>query len=487
MSDSQSTRSFYMMDSRVVDSSEGVRLDVCQPAKAGPVLSQQTPWESHYMTPHSLVHFDGEYLLYYLVYIVNDGPHRMATCLATSRDGLFWERPELGQVEYASSKANNIIAVSNTVTVAVDPIAPAERRFLMTGTDSRTKPDAPGYVKESLALHTSPDGRVWTQASPALCGFSCDSTNQILYDSAKGKYVAYLRAFPGRRAVAYYEPPSLFEPWPISPAESNKGEVHATIDSQHRSIYIVDEMPIAIDGSDTHQVYNPGVVPMQGLYLAFPHIFRIFPGPQHPDATRFSDSELYEYWNDGMVAPRLYVSEDGISFRPIGESPYIDLGLGNDLDTRQVRMVPEMIDRGDEIWQYYGGQQTGHRLALADGIRPRKKSAVMRAVQRRDGFVGMEASCGSGNVVTTPVKCTGENLCVNYDAGAWGEVRVELLGGDGSPVHGYSLSDGATLVGNEVYGQVQWADRRDMGPLVGREVRVRFCLETAKVFSFKFE
>jgi hypothetical protein len=484
MGNTRQNRPYFLMDSRVVGSSQGVRLVVNRPAKAGPVLVRETPWESFYLQPHSLVCLDGEYLLYYLVYIVNDGPHRTAVCLATSRDGLDWQRPVLGQVEYAGSRANNILPARGTATVSVDPSAPPERRFLMAANDSRTRPGDPGYVVESLALHTSPDGRNWTQASPALLPFSCDSTNQVFYDSAKHKYVAYLRAFPGRRAVAYYETQNPFEPWPVRPAESNQGEVEAAPDGPQRVVYIVDEMPIALDGNETHQVYNPGVVPIEGMYLAFPDVFRIFPGPTHPDRERFPGSELYEWGNDGLVAPRFFTSVDGMSFRSLGGFPYIDLGFGDDLDTRQVRMVTGLIERGDEIWQYYGGHQTGHTLAR--GRRPRRECAVMRAVQRRDGFAGLVAGAEGGEIVTAPVACGGANLLVNYDAGAWGEIRTEILDSESRPIPGYSSADSAGLVGNVVYGAVRWADRRDLGPFVGRPVRIRFRVRNARLFSYKF-
>ena len=184
--------------------------------------------------------------------------------------------------------------------------------------------------------------------------------------------------------------------------------------------YIVDELPIAIDGDVTRQVYNPGIVPVKDTWLF--DIFRIFLDRTAP--TRRFLIRSYT-WGTSLVAPRLFVSEDGISFRPVGESPYIDLGFGEDLDTRQVRMVAGFIEHGDEMWQYYVGHQTGHTLAR--GKRPRKKCAVMRAVQRRDGFAAMTAGAEGGEIVSFPVKCAGENLYVNYDAGAFGEVRVELL------------------------------------------------------------
>lgn len=473
---------YYLMDRRVVRSSAGVRLEACAPVKAGPVLTQEEPWERFYLHPHSLVDYGGEFLLYYTVYIVDDGPNHVATCLATSTDGLCWDRPELGQVEYAGTRCNNLLAVGGTVTI--DPSAPPERRFLMTTSSACPQPGNAGPIVDGVALSTSPDGRTWTPASPALTPFTCDTNNQVLYDPAKGKYVAYLRAFPGRRAVAYYEPPDPFTAWPIRPAETNQGEVFTSSRGPERVVYLVDELPIAIDGDQRYQVYNPGVVLTEGLYLAFPDVFRVFPGPGHPEAARFPGCELYEWANDGLVAPGLYVSEDGARFRPVGESPYIDLGYGEELDTRQIRMVTGWIVRDDELWQYYGGHQTGHTLAR--GKRPRRRCAVMRVCQRRDGFAALTTGTGGGEITTALVFCVGGELLVNYDAGAWGQIQVELLDEDEQPVPQYAQVDAATLVGNAVYAPVRWSGQRDLRPLAGRRLSVRFRLRSARLFSFKF-
>jgi hypothetical protein len=220
------------------------------------------------------------------------------------------------------------------------------------------------------------------------------------------------------------------------------------------------------------------------MFLAFPDIFRVFPGPGHADKSRFPDSELYQWSNDGLVAPALYASEDGRSFRRIGETPYIDLGTGDDLDCRQVRMVAGLINHGNEVWQYYGGQRTGHTLQR--GKRPRKGSDVMLAIQRKDGFAAMAGGPEGGEVVTVPIKCTGRQLLVNYDAGAWGDVRVELLDADGKAIPEYTKSDSAMLIANEIYAPVQWSNRRDLGPLAGKEIRIRYYIKDARLFSFRF-
>lgn len=486
MSKNHCSSPYFVMDTRVVDSTQDVSLEVCPPRKTGPVLMQEKPWESFYMHPHTLIFHKGEYLLYYLVYIVNDGPYRLETCLAVSQDGIRWERPELGQVVYAGSKANNMITKGGSV--AIDPQAPESGRFLMTGWGN-PRPGDPGGIKEGVVLFTSADGRTWTQASPPLSPFMHDTNNQVFFDEHKGRYVAYLRAMTRGRSVAYYEPPDAFHPWPIQPGPNNKGVAHTTpFDPPgfvpERVYYVTDELPIAIEGAGGIDAYNPAVFYMKGMYLALPDIFRAFPGPKEGSKERFPDSEYWAWWNDGYVAPRLYASEDGVSFRPIGGAPYIDLGSGDDWDIAQIRMVTGLIENGDEVWQYYGGQRTGHTLAR--GRRPRKGSAVMRAVQRRDGFAAFVAGPDGSQVVTKPLTCSGEELEVNFDAGAWGEVRVELLDPQGQPVPGYTLDDSAPLIGNVIYDRVLWAYRRDLKDWVGKEIRLRFRLRKARLFSFRF-
>jgi hypothetical protein len=370
------------------------------------------------------------------------------------------------------------------VAVNAHPNASTEHRFLSLGPDTRIKFEEPGHVESGLALFTSPDGRKWKQSSPGLTPFSSDSSNQILYDSVKNKYVAYVRAFPDRRAVAYYEPPDIFQPWPIKPAPHNLGEMYNSPQGPVRTIYVREELPLVMDWSKAFQIYNPVVQPIHGMYLAFPDVFRIFPGTKHPDKTRFPESELFAWPNDGLVAPRLFVSEDGMQFRPIGTSPYIDIGTGDELDAKQIRMATGFFSQGDEIWQNYGGQQTSHHIG--GGARPRKGSTIMRAVQRKDGFAALVAGTGGGRVMSAPVTITGSHLHVNYDAGAWGEVRVELLDADSRPLTGYTVNESAPMVGNVVYGQVLWSDLRDLRSLNGTLVRIKFHLKNAKLFSFKF-
>ena len=102
------------------------------------------PWEgnaSHYRT----VLKDGDrYRMYFsgLQYDVRDGEmthaHERYLCYAESTDGVSWERPVLGLVEFDGSTKNNIVADSQSVEgVTID----ASRLVPFKDTNPNCKPD----------------------------------------------------------------------------------------------------------------------------------------------------------------------------------------------------------------------------------------------------------------------------------------------------------------------------------------------------------
>ena len=110
------------------DAPVGVRIRVEQAAKSDPVLTSNDRWEGEgNMVPLRVWRDGGTYKMLYGAY-----PHRRDDkspglggghhlCYAESADGYHWRRPELGQVEWQGSLANNIIANAPTGTPFEDP------------------------------------------------------------------------------------------------------------------------------------------------------------------------------------------------------------------------------------------------------------------------------------------------------------------------------------------------------------------------------
>ncbi|MBM3935372.1 MAG: hypothetical protein FJ319_13955, partial [SAR202 cluster bacterium] len=89
-----------------------------QPAKmAAPVLEGDKPWERGFaQIIGNCVNYDSEdriYKMWYDTYKVTGG----LIAYATSQDGLHWEKPDLGIVEVAGSRDNNIVLPGRNANV----------------------------------------------------------------------------------------------------------------------------------------------------------------------------------------------------------------------------------------------------------------------------------------------------------------------------------------------------------------------------------
>ena len=125
------TSKYLLLDNRIIEKTENVRLEVGKVEKheANPLFGEEKEWEMRFDNLYGNVIFDKEeniYKCWYSPFIVDsvshgmtleqrdreyiDPPDReMGICYATSKDGIIWEKPDLGLVEYNGSKKNNIV------------------------------------------------------------------------------------------------------------------------------------------------------------------------------------------------------------------------------------------------------------------------------------------------------------------------------------------------------------------------------------------
>ena len=77
-------------------------------------------------------------------------------------------------------------------------------------------------------------------------------------------------------------------------------------------------------------------------------------------------------------------------------------------------------------------------------------------------------------------------LLVNFSTSASGSIRCEILDQDGAPVPGFSLTDCDTLYGDSLERAMSWQGNRELKPLAGQVIRLRFELQDADLFSLRF-
>ena len=150
-------------------------------AEVNPVLRPERPWEGRSMAPSQVV-FDEDEQVFKMWYRTGTSKIRVdedgkpirggaagyvtdslssANCLATSKDGVHWERPSLGLVEFDGSKDNNILPDGEdhvpTFPAFLDTHEsdPAKRYKTVVGKKSTQAP----MIRD---LYYSPDGIEWT-------------------------------------------------------------------------------------------------------------------------------------------------------------------------------------------------------------------------------------------------------------------------------------------------------------------------------------
>ena len=148
------------VDDYLIESLEGGRLKLHEPRSAGKVLAFDQPWEGNTSTYVSILQDADRLRIYYRgsshprtvqrsflkpgEEVAPDHPQVIA--YAESRDGISWERPDLGIYEFEGSKANSIVwmdkpgeqKVTNCMYVFKDgnPQAPASERYKAVGGSS---------------------------------------------------------------------------------------------------------------------------------------------------------------------------------------------------------------------------------------------------------------------------------------------------------------------------------------------------------------
>src|SRR5581483_11437563 len=189
-----------------------------------------------------------------------------------------------------------------------------------------------------------------------------------------------------------------------------------------------------------------------GQYVGLPHVF-----VPSPDA-------FGPFW------PELATSRDGIRWSRVGHQPLIEAGEPGSFDCGMRRCARGIIERGDELWLYYGGWREDHgtsrqhRHMTTPCAAQRRAAAIGLAKLRLDGFVSLDAGEAEGTITTAPVRSAGPaitlRLLVNAAThGPGGYVAAEVLAADGTVLPGYSLAEADRFAGDAVAHELTWQGR----------------------------
>jgi hypothetical protein len=228
---------FYLIDTLI-----GTRLVLQKPRDEGSVLKFDKPWEGLFAGGVTIIK-DGEtYRAYYRGMAETgkeDGSSFEKTCYAESKDGIHWEKPNLGLFEVNGTLENNVILanaapVTHNFSPFIDTKAGVDqsRRFKALG----------GTVKSGLIAYVSADGIRWKklQEKPVITKGMFDSQNVSFWSESEKCYLCYFRVwteggYKGFRTVSRTTSKDFIH-W-TDPVEMNFG------DTPHEHIYTTQTHP----------------------------------------------------------------------------------------------------------------------------------------------------------------------------------------------------------------------------------------------------
>jgi hypothetical protein len=111
-----------------------------------------------------------------------------------------------------------------------------------------------------------------------------------------------------------------------------------------------------------------------------------------------------------------------------------------------------------------------------------------RYTLRIDGFASIHAKSKPGVVDTRPFVFDGRELSINYSTSGRGNIRIEIRDPQwaGSAISGFSANRCDLIFGDTIDRKVSWRGNPDVSGLAGRPIVLRFVLQEADVYSFKF-
>lgn len=444
---------FLLLDDRIVERVEDVSPELGKVIKEAqnPLFVEDKPWEVWFNNLYPNVLFDEQeqiFKCWYNPFIVDEAiamtppeqrklisysqaakgrSREIGVCYATSKDGIVWNKPELGIIDFKGSRQNNLVARgAHGAGIWKDLRDPQPaRRFKMFFLDQASSEGSHSH----MAVAFSPDGLHWSKS------IGCepiqargDTHNNTLWAESLGEYVGITRLWEvGVRVVGRCESHDFLN-W--TPAVR------------------------CLAGDEKHQTYAMLVFPYASVYLALVMMFH-------------TESDL--------VDCELAWSLDTVRWKRICPgTPLIPRGPQGSQDWGCIYAAAYPILNGNEIRLYYGGSDGPHTNW--------RRGSFCLARLGKDKFCGLRPSGGTkvGTVVTKPILCTGKHLRVSADA-AGGSLRVGVLGAEP-----FNLEACRRIATDVTDYSVEWKDTHTLGALKGRQIRLCFEMQASKIYAFAF-
>lgn len=469
-------------DMTLADRIENIRLDIHRPVRQNIALDCCEEWETFGVNYLGLVRTGSAYRLYYRA----RDPQFLKTyknrfCIAESTDGIRFTRMKLDRFEYGGAFSNNIhLSEARTIdnfSVFLDenPDCPPEAKFKALSSQITWLPG--GGTKTDLLYYRSADGITFENMGVLDIPGVFDSYNVLFWDAAAGEYKMYVRDFHTADGSRFPQPPR----------EEDLPLVYRDVRLTRSADFVHWTAPkmIRFSDGDIHTELYTGMIfpyPRAKIYLGLPTRYK----------NRTDGGSNFDHLPDWNGKRREFIrsgSRLGTVFNDTGIMTSRD-GLHFDKwNGAYMTSGPEREDNWyyEDCYLCYGCAETpseygGTELSLyrTEGWFV-KNPRIVRYTVRLDGFYSWHADGSGGSILTHPVTFSGSSMEINFATSSLGGVRILLCDPDGTPIEG---CDSGILFGDSCSRPVHF--EKAPAELAGTPVRIRFELQDADLFAFRF-
>ena len=489
------SRTELFLDDELIEMTASITRRIHQPTKhrLNPVLRPEHWWEGDCAMPITTM-YDPEDKLFKTWYRTGDrcgtrdrtlderlDGHACFTAYATSRDGVHWEKPALGVLELDGKRDHNVVMVSAGVNA--NPAVQRQGKKLFIRSVIRhpnPRDESEKYVCmffeqnfNGAYLGYSADGIHWRREPKPFwrtlvdaAGWGDDTLMSLIYDSFKRRWVVYRRVNPQESERLVAQPGD--ENWPAPDRGMRCMGYADSPDLKRWENHRIIMIPDADDPADV-EFYGLTCHNYAQVYVGYLWVFHIAPDDETIDAQLVTS-------RDGLHFTRCCRRE---VFIPNGPPDYYDrmITIGDN---------PEPIIVNDRVYIYYEACNFNH-----DGYDGRRPNSVITGglcTFTRDRFVSLETGgpppC---RFVTKPLVIEHPKLFLNAATWEDGAIQVEVLARDWRVMEGFTKKEANVIKGNALNHPVRWKGNEDLGRLMGKEVRLQFCMNDARLHAMTFD
>lgn len=491
------------LDNELLEATPGVSRGL-HPAKKhplNPVVRCDRWCEGDYMEPYTTMYDQEEKLFKMWARAGSDasrgyvGGNAATMVYFTSRDGVHWDKPDLGVMEVAGRRDHNIVFASDMVLTSPTAHSYGPDNFVVPSTEMRPqgkkaffwgvnkhahpRDASETYVAVAIVqdhrrgahIVTSADGIHWSCAATPfwqtphdVSSLGDDCLMHLFFDEAKRKWVLYRRIIPefSERMIAD-------ESDRHRPGVDRYNRSYAYAESEDLKEWTNHRFILAMDADDPADTE---------LYQFACHKF----GP-----TYVGYMSIYYLRRPQPIEVHLATSRDGIHFtRVCRGTPFIPHGALGYYDYMAMACSqPQPILVNDTLHIYYAALNFPHD-ADTSGDTSWQQGGIALATLKRDRFASLETGipdAGPCRVITKPFVARHPRLYLNAATWAKGSLRVEVLSRDWQPIPGFTAPEAREIQGDALDHPVRWSNQADLGALVGREIRLKFHMTRARLHA----